>query len=89
LKIVSALKKVARHKSCSLSQLALAWVASQSASFIPLFGTTKPSHLMENIKSVEIFLAQTEIDAINEIVARGIVYGARHPEAVQPLYKTD
>jgi len=89
LKIVSALKKVAQHKPCSLSQLALAWISSQSASFVPLFGTTQPAHLMENIKSTELLLTQIEIDAINEIVSNGIIHGERHPETVKPLYKTD
>ena len=74
-RIVSALKKVALAKPCSLSQLALAWISSQSPSFIPLFGTTHPAHLIENIKSIEMLLKQTEIDAINEIVSKGVVYG--------------
>ena len=51
LKIVSALKKVAQHKPCSLSQLALAWVSSQSDSFIPLFGTTQSMYLMKMPKA--------------------------------------
>ena len=89
LKIVSALKKVAQHKPCSLSQLALAWISSQSDSFIPLFGTTQPMHLMENAKSTEFLFTQIEIDAINEIVSNGVIHGDRHPEAVKPLYKTD
>ena len=89
LKIFSALKKVTQHKPCALSQLALAWVSSQSDSFIPLFGTTQSAHLMENIKSLQLFLTQTEVDTINEIVANGVVYGDRHPETVKPLYKTD
>ncbi|MBX9922858.1 MAG: aldo/keto reductase [Rhabdochlamydiaceae bacterium] len=89
LKIILALKKVAQHKLCSLSQLALAWVSSQSGSFIPLFGTTQPTHLMENAKSTGFLLTQIEIDAINEIVSNGVIHGDRHPEAVKPLYKTD
>ena len=89
LKIISALKKVVQHKHCSLSQLALAWIFSQSASFVPIFGTTRPAHLIENIKSMDVLLTKPEIDAINEIVSNGVVYGARHPEMVKPLYKTD
>ena len=88
-KIVSELKKIVQGKPCTVAQLALAWVVSQSASFVPLFGTTQSKHLQENIKSAKIKLAQTEIDAIDEIVSKGIVRGSRHPEIIQHIYKTN
>lgn len=87
LKIVSELAKVAHAKSCSLAQLALGWVSSQSTSIIPIFGTTRPDHLLENLKKVS--LTQVEIDAMNEIVAKGVVHGSRLPEVAKSLYKTD
>lgn len=86
--IVSALKKVASEKSCSLSQLTLAWVLAQSPSIIPIFGTTQPLHAMENIKSSKVHLTQNDRDLLNEIVSRGIVHGDRHPEMVRKLYNT-
>lgn len=87
--IILALKKIAESKSCTGAQLALAWVATQSPSFIPLFGTTQVDHLQENIKSMKINLSQTDIDAINEIVAKGVVRGYRLPETIKHVYKTD
>lgn len=88
-KIVSSLKKLSQSKSCTIAQLSLAWVASQSASFVPLFGTTRSVHVQENIKSMKIRLTQTEVDAINEIVSKSVVQGSRHPEMVKHIYKTD
>jgi aryl-alcohol dehydrogenase-like predicted oxidoreductase len=82
LKIVTALKKIAQGKSCTVAQLALAWIANQSATFIPLFGTTQVAHAQENTKSMKIQLTQTEIDAINEIVQKSIVRGSRLPRAI-------
>ncbi len=87
LSLVKALKKVANEKSCSLSQLSMAWVAAQSPSIIPLFGTTEPSHVLENIKSGEVHLTRNEIDKINEIVSKGVVRGDRHPEMAKRFYK--
>jgi aryl-alcohol dehydrogenase-like predicted oxidoreductase len=84
--IVRALKKVAIEKSCSLSQLSLSWVLTQSPSTIPLFGTTQSMHVLENIKSTEVQLTQYEIDKINDIVSGGIVRGDRHPEMARKLY---
>jgi aryl-alcohol dehydrogenase-like predicted oxidoreductase len=87
LSIVSALKELAIKKSCSLSQLALAWVAACSPSTIPIFGATQPIHVLENIKSMKISLTKGEIEKLNEIVSKGIVLGDRHPEMVKSLYK--
>ena len=66
LSVVSALKAMAREKSCTLSQLALAWVLAHSPTTIPLFGTTHPAHVLENIRSLGHSLTQQEMDRINE-----------------------
>jgi aryl-alcohol dehydrogenase-like predicted oxidoreductase len=87
--IVSTLKKLSQLKSCTVAQLALAWIACQSTAFVPLFGTTREAHVQENIKSMKIRLTQTEVDTINEIVSKGIVRGSRLPEMVKHIYKTD
>ncbi len=88
-KIVSLLKKVALAKSCSLSQLALGWIFAQSDSFVPLFGTTRTSHLLENIQSKDIVFTQTEIDEMNEIVFNNMIHGNRHSEMSRQLYEFD
>jgi len=86
LSIVTSLKKIANEKSCTLSQLSLAWSYALGPSIIPLFGTTKPIHVQENIKSTKIDLTQSEIDNINAIVSKGTVHGERHPESAKKLY---
>ncbi len=86
LSIVHALQKIADEKTCSLSQLSLAWVAAQSPSIIPLFGTTQSMHVLENIKSVKVHLTGHEIDRMNEIVSKGIVHGDRHTEMAKKFY---
>ena len=47
---------------------------------LPIFGTTQPMHVIENVKSTEVKLTQFDIDRINDIVLGGIVRGDRHPE---------
>jgi aryl-alcohol dehydrogenase-like predicted oxidoreductase len=87
LKIVAELSKIAKMKSCSLSQLALGWVSSQSSFIIPIFGTTGLSHLIEDIS--EIKLSKSEIDTINRVVIEGSVHGDRLTDTAKPLYRTD
>ncbi len=88
-KIVSALKRLAASKSCSLAQLALAWVAQQSDHIIPLFGTTHPAHIQENLPSLKLSLSQAEMIKMNAIVKEGAVHGSPHPESARHLYKKD
>jgi aryl-alcohol dehydrogenase-like predicted oxidoreductase len=86
LSIVRFLKKAADEKSCTLSKLCLAWTSAQSPSIVPLFGTTHPQHVLENIQSAQIHLTPNEIDQINQIVAKG-VRGDPLPETVKKFYR--
>ncbi len=86
LSIVHSLQKNADRKGYSLSQLSLAWVAAQSPSIIPIFGTTQSAHVLENIGSINIERTPDEIDQINAIVAEGVIHGERHPDMAKKLY---
>ena len=87
LSIVSELKAMAREKACSLSQLALMWVLTHSPTITPLVGTTQPTHVLENIRSLGLSLTQQELDRINGIVSKDAIRGDRHPEAAKKLYQ--
>jgi len=87
--IVSTIKQLSQQKSCTVAQLALAWITCQSATFVPLFGTTRETHVQENLKSLKIRLTQTEVNVINEIIQKRVVRGSRLPEMVKHIYKTD
>lgn len=85
--VVQELNKLALAKQCSLAQLALSWISAQS--IVPLFGTTRSAHLLEDIKSAEVLLNKTDLDAIEEILSNNRVLGSRHPEMAQKLYKNE
>ncbi|HSX10130.1 MAG TPA: aldo/keto reductase [Chlamydiales bacterium] len=82
LLLVKELRKMAKEKRCSLSQLSLAWVAAKGSFIAPLFGTTEPTHVVENTKKVP--LTEIEIERIGEI-GKG-VRGDRHTEMMKKLY---
>ncbi len=87
LQLVEHLRKIAKAKPCSLAQLALGWLASQSPHIMPIVGTTKLSHLIEDLSAVRF--SESEIHDINAVVDQGSIHGDRLPEAAQPLYHTD
>ena len=87
LKLIENLRKVAEAKSCSLSQLALGWISYKSSSIVPIFGTTKSSHVIENID--EVRLSEEDVAAINQLMGDESIHGERLTEAARPFYRTD
>jgi len=84
IKIVSLLQKIADNKKCTISQLCLAYVAHHP-SIIPLFGTTKEHHLIENIKC-HISLTDGDIINIKNILATNAIHGDRLPMSAKKFY---
>lgn len=87
LKLVQIVEEMAKQKGCTPSQLALAWVLQQSSSIVPIFGTTSPDHLSENIHSLQIHLTENELKKINEQVPYGFAKGERYSPNAMKIYK--
>ncbi|KPM38589.1 hypothetical protein AK830_g8004 [Neonectria ditissima] len=81
--IVEEIKKLADRKGCTLTQIALAWVAAQGMIAIP--GTTKPHRLEENFASRDIQLTEEEKKAMREIVDTAKPIGNRYSEKAQGM----
>jgi len=77
--MVEALERLANKKGCQPAQLALAWVMAQGQDIIPIPGTTKRTHLEENIATLHIHLSAEDLALIEEIAPRGITAGNRFP----------
>ncbi len=86
LKIVELLEAMGQKKKCSPSQLALAWLLRKSPSIIPLFGTTRPEHLQENIDSLKVHL-DDEVTLLDEIGLKGYIHGERYPSSFMKKYQ--
>ncbi|THW24351.1 putative aldo-keto reductase [Aureobasidium pullulans] len=81
--IVDEIKKLADKKGCSITQVALAWVAAQG--FIAIPGTTKPHRLEENWASRNVELNEEEKAEMRKIVDSAKPHGNRYSEANQKL----
>lgn len=80
LQLAEALARVAALKDCTPSQLALSWLHHQGDDVIPIPGTTKRSHLDENVRSLNIVLSREELAEIETIFPVGIASGQRYPD---------
>lgn len=78
------MKKLAARKGCNLSQIALAWVASQGLIAIP--GTTKVNRLEENWASRNIDLTEDEKQEMRKIIdaikPKGNRFGPLHEASI-------
>ncbi|KAK3696414.1 hypothetical protein LTR37_017985 [Vermiconidia calcicola] len=81
--IVEEIKKIASKRGCTLTQIALAWVAAQGMIAIP--GTTKPARLEENWASSGIDLSEDEKAEMRRIVEEAKPSGNRYSEKGQAM----
>jgi aryl-alcohol dehydrogenase-like predicted oxidoreductase len=80
---VEAIKKLAVRKGCKVSQIALAWVATQGMIAIP--GTTKATRLEENWASREIDLTEEEQKEMRQIIDAAKPHGNRYTATHQAM----
>jgi len=78
--IVERFAALAKEKSCTPAQLALAWVLAKDGHIIPIPGTKRRAYLEENIAALEIQLSQDEIKAIEAAVPPEEIAGQRYSE---------
>ncbi|AHV98579.1 aldo/keto reductase [Paenibacillus sabinae] len=81
LDLVDRIHEIAKEKSCSSSQLALAWLLSQGDDIVPIPGTKRRSYLEENIGALDITLDEDDLRRIEEAAPQGAAAGFRYPEA--------
>ncbi|KAJ6008156.1 hypothetical protein N7540_012132 [Penicillium herquei] len=81
--IVEEIKKLASRKGCSISQIALAWVAAQGMIAIP--GTTKAKRLESNFASRDIQLNEEEQREMRKIIDDAKPHGNRYGPVHQAM----
>jgi aryl-alcohol dehydrogenase-like predicted oxidoreductase len=81
LEILERLRGVATQKSCTLAQLALAWVLAQGNDIVPIFGCKKRKYLEENLGALSVMLSSSDLSELDAIVPKGAAAGLRYPDA--------
>jgi len=80
LKLVDKLKKLAKKKNVSKAQLALAWVINKGKEIIAIPGTTRISHVEENVKAADIKFTEDELKELDKVFPKDAAKGTRYPE---------
>src|SRR5262249_25790497 len=71
LELVEKVRALAREKSCTAGQLALAWVLAQGEDIVPIPGTKRRKYLEENLGALDVRLTPADLASIEAIVPRG------------------
>ena len=77
-RIVEELNSFGRTRGMTSAQVALAWLLSKSPNIVPIPGTTKLSHLEENLRAADFSLAAEEWAELENAVAAIPLVGARY-----------
>jgi aryl-alcohol dehydrogenase-like predicted oxidoreductase len=80
LTVLAQFEALAREAGCTPAQLALAWLLAQP-NVLPLFGTTSPTHLSENIAAVSLAIAPDILMRAERLVSDATISGERYPPA--------
>ena len=82
-RIVEALNHFGRTHGMTSSQIALLWMLDKADWIVPIPGTTKISHLEENLRSLDFKVSRTEWAELEKTLAAIPIIGERYPAEQQ------
>jgi aryl-alcohol dehydrogenase-like predicted oxidoreductase len=85
LDLVQRVQEMSKEKSCTPSQLALAWVLAQGENIVPIPGTKRRKYLDENVGALNVKLTPEDLRRIDDIFPRDATAGARYPAHMMNL----
>lgn len=87
LKLLPPFEALAREAGCTPAQLALGWLLHQGPDIVPIPGTTRVSHLLENLAAADLDLDASVIARAGELINQSTVVGNRY--AAQATQEVD
>jgi aryl-alcohol dehydrogenase-like predicted oxidoreductase len=76
IEVVDKIKEIAMEKNCTPSQLAIAWTIANGA--LPIPGTKRIKYLEENAAAADILLMKEDLERIDQVSPKNVVYGTRY-----------
>ncbi|MBN6066461.1 aldo/keto reductase [Aggregatibacter actinomycetemcomitans] len=82
VKLLQLVKRWANQKLCTPAQFSLAWLMAQKAFIVPIPGTTKGYHLMDNLGADAVKFTAEELAQFRKELDAIEIVGLRLPEAI-------
>ncbi len=81
LRLVDAVRSMAREFGCTPGQLALGWVLAQGDDVVPIPGTKRRAYLEENVGAAAVHLSDDDLARLGEIAPPGVAQGGRYVDS--------
>lgn len=78
--LVDLLDKVGQRKGATPGQVALAWLLARKPFIVPIPGTTKINHMMENQRAIHVKLSATDMKELEDGFSKITIIGKRGPD---------
>ena len=78
LKLLPGYQAMAKEVDCTPAQLALAWLLHQGEHIIPIPGTTRVEHLLDNLGAVKVKLGASILARLDALFNEKTVAGNRY-----------
>jgi aryl-alcohol dehydrogenase-like predicted oxidoreductase len=85
LELVRRVEAMAKEKSCTPAQLALAWVLAQGEDIVPIPGTKRRKYLEDNVGALNVKLTPQDLRRLDEVFPHGAAAGLRYPETMMKV----
>jgi len=85
LDLLQRVEEMAKEKSCTPSELAVAWVLAQGKDIVPIPGTKRRKFLEDNVGALNVHLGEGDLQRISEVFPTGAAAGGRYPEQAMKL----
>lgn len=89
LRLLQGLKAIATDAGCTLAQLALAWLLQQGEHIIPIPGTTRITHLDEDLAAADVQLSPQVLAQLNTLMAPRAITAGRYNAQSQSEVDTE
>jgi aryl-alcohol dehydrogenase-like predicted oxidoreductase len=89
LKLLDRFKALAAEAGCTPAQLCLAWLLQKDPIIVPIPGTSRPDHMVENAKAAEVRLSTDVVERLEALVNERTVSGHRYSEAMRAPIDTE
>ena len=83
--LVDRLASIAKQKSATPAQIALAWLLAQKPWIVPIPGTKKVHRLKENLGAADVELTSDDLRRIDDALGHVRVQGERYPAQLAAL----
>ena len=80
LQLLTPYKAIAQEVGCTPSQLALAWLLHKGEHIIPIPGTTREAHLMDDLGAADVTLDASIMARLEALINENTVTGNRYNE---------